>query len=828
MLLKRPRVTALIERAIRSPFVTVISGPGYGKTCEMASFAKDAQVRLVWMHFSLLDNFLEHFWNNFVLAVSEELPNVAKQFDSIGFPDNLSKFEWFIQLFAGEIYSGEQVLFVADNFEHITSDEVKFFFESLIKARLENFCLTLISSARTDIGIAALGSGLYQITSDDLKFTRDETRELFAAQGHELAPDKLLELDRLIGGWPVALHLISQNFDPDRMYGVPEAKLDVIGAMFEREFFSGYSPEIQRLLVKLSLLQSFPFEIVRNIGCDTDEAVSVLAENIHVARDYSSRLYTLQKMYRAFLASKAPALGDEETREFWRVSGETFLSLGRSLEAIECFENCGEYEKMFKSITEYSRSTIAYSRERANYFLRKFELLPAEFMERNPYAEYMKAMMLINNLEIDSAYEIIVSLEKKLADAGTREERELLGDVYWLMGSLNMLNCDTRFVEYFRRCAECFPNGSPVRASFLHVGNIFVFNPGSSRAGEIERMERAMHEAMPYFTKVARGGGSGLEHLFSAEAGYFTFDFNKAKQSANMAIHTASAAGQHDILCNAYVILAKTALMQGSYDEARGHIDFVSDYINERELTMLYDLRDCALSGMYVYVGDFDRVARWITSPAVINQTQSPIFRGRDHLIHAEYLLGTQKYDELLALLKYIEAFYKLQGRWVCVLKCLILHALAHLKTGDAESARSAFRSACDMARENYVITPFVECSGLMRGLVEAARGPEHGFDPVWLDDIHRKSSTFAKRQSLITKEHLEREGVPYSGQKLSKRESELLRNLSQGLTREEIADVNSLSINTVKRVIKNVYNKLGAVNRADAVRIATARGILK
>jgi LuxR family maltose regulon positive regulatory protein len=795
----------------------------------MALFAKDAQVRLVWMHFSLLDNLLEHFWNNFVLAVGEELPNIARQFNSIGFPDNLSKFECFIHMFAGEIYSGEQVLLVADNFEHITSGEVRFFFESLIKARLENFCLTLISSARTDIGIAALGSGgLYQITSDDLKFTEDETRELFALQGHEPTPEKLRELDGLVGGWPAALHLISQDFDPDRTYGVSEEKLDVLDAMFEREFFSGYSPEIQRMLVKISLLQNFPFEIVRNIGCDIDDAARVLAENIHVARDYSSRFYTLQKMYRAFLESKAPALGDEETREFWRVSGETFLSLGCSLEAIECFENCGEHEKMFMSIAEYSRSSIAYSRERANYFLRKLELLSAEFMERNPRAEYTKAMMLINNLEIDSACEIIAALEKKLAGARTREDRELQGDVYWLMGSLNMLNCDTSFVEYFRRCAECFPNGSPVRASFLHVGNIYVFNPGSSRAGNIERMESAMHEAMPYFTKVARGGGSGLEYLFSAEAGYFTFDFNKAKQNANMAIHTASAAGQHDILCNAHLILAKTVLMQGSYDEARGHVDFVRDYINERELTTLYDLRDCALGGMYVSVGDFGRVARWITSPDVFNQTQSPIFRGRDQLIHAEYLLGTQKYDELLALLSYIEAFYKRQSRWVCVLKCLILHAIAHLRTGNAEGARSAFRSACDMARENYVITPFVECAGQMRGLVEAANGGEHGFDPVWLKDIRRKSATFAKRRSLVAKEYHKQEGISHAGLDLSKRERELLRNLSQGLTREEIAEVDSLSINTVKSVIKSVYNKLGAVNRADAVRIATARGILK
>jgi LuxR family maltose regulon positive regulatory protein len=62
----------------------------------------------------------------------------------------------------------------------------------------------------------------------------------------------------------------------------------------------------------------------------------------------------------------------------------------------------------------------------------------------------------------------------------------------------------------------------------------------------------------------------------------------------------------------------------------------------------------------------------------------------------------------------------------------------------------------------------------------------------------------------------------------LSRRELDVLTGLSQGLTREEIAEAGSVSINTVKSAITGIYQKLGAVNRADAVRIATEIGILK
>jgi LuxR family maltose regulon positive regulatory protein len=49
------------------------------------------------------------------------------------------------------------------------------------------------------------------------------------------------------------------------------------------------------------------------------------------------------------------------------------------------------------------------------------------------------------------------------------------------------------------------------------------------------------------------------------------------------------------------------------------------------------------------------------------------------------------------------------------------------------------------------------------------------------------------------------------------------LEGLAQGLTREEIARNLSISVNTVKSAVRSVYNKLGAVNRADAVRIAVS-----
>ena len=61
----------------------------------------------------------------------------------------------------------------------------------------------------------------------------------------------------------------------------------------------------------------------------------------------------------------------------------------------------------------------------------------------------------------------------------------------------------------------------------------------------------------------------------------------------------------------------------------------------------------------------------------------------------------------------------------------------------------------------------------------------------------------------------------------LSARESELLPLLAEGLKNNEIAEALYLSVNTVKTHLKDLYRKLGASNRAQAVAAAAEAGLL-
>jgi len=122
---------------------------------------------------------------------------------------------------------------------------------------------------------------------------------------------------------------------------------------------------------------------------------------------------------------------------------------------------------------------------------------------------------------------------------------------------------------------------------------------------------------------------------------------------------------------------------------------------------------------------------------------------------------------------------------------------------------------------------PFIELGKDMRTLVSAFLKEGGGAIPKpWLDEINRKSASYAKRRSHVITEYAQVNRLPDSVS-ITPRETDILKDLSHGLSRSEIASSRNLSINTVKMVINSLYYKLGAGNVADVIRIATKRKMI-
>jgi DNA-binding NarL/FixJ family response regulator len=99
------------------------------------------------------------------------------------------------------------------------------------------------------------------------------------------------------------------------------------------------------------------------------------------------------------------------------------------------------------------------------------------------------------------------------------------------------------------------------------------------------------------------------------------------------------------------------------------------------------------------------------------------------------------------------------------------------------------------------------------------------GIPRKWLQTIRRDASAYAKKRALVAAQYENREtSVPAD---FSQHELAILNSLSQGRSSEEIAAAMGISLKMVQSAIRQLYIKLGATNRAGAVRGATELGLL-
>ena len=136
----------------------------------------------------------------------------------------------------------------------------------------------------------------------------------------------------------------------------------------------------------------------------------------------------------------------------------------------------------------------------------------------------------------------------------------------------------------------------------------------------------------------------------------------------------------------------------------------------------------------------------------------------------------------------------------------------------------AALREAYEMASPNGILMPFIELGKGMRTITASAlRDLDCEIPHEWPITVNRKSSSYAQHQAYFISNY-KKYNDSIEELALSSREYEVLRDLYYGFSKTEIAAKQDLSINTVKMVARNIYEKLDAHSITDIVRIVAER----
>ena len=173
-------------------------------------------------------------------------------------------------------------------------------------------------------------------------------------------------------------------------------------------------------------------------------------------------------------------------------------------------------------------------------------------------------------------------------------------------------------------------------------------------------------------------------------------------------------------------------------------------------------------------------------------------------------LLAQGDHEAALALSKRLLQKAEATSRMRRVIEVLVLQALIYQGRRDIDQALMVLERALSLARPEGYVRTFLDEGEQMAKLLHLAKA-------------RRIEMEYATELLSVMEKVSARTPAPVQllAEPLSKREVEVLKLIEAGCSNQEIAARLVISIATVKRHISNIYAKLGAQSRTQAISIA-------
>lgn len=833
--LHRPHLDELFLEAMKNPLITVVAGAGYGKTQAVASFLQNNTFKAIWLQLSTLDNLTARLWDRFMYAISLQNKELPAKLGSLGFPESLSAFSVFLNYITNELI--QDTLFIVFDDYHLLHDSGALqFVERLIESQVIGLKIIIISRQIPSLNtIGYMSKGIISmITEENLRLSKSEVSNYFYLKSFNISDKMISNIYEYTDGWILAIYLISlslRNADVDENKSFSILKPDLFKLM-EHGIFRMITKELQIFLIKLSFLDTIPFELISELAA----ADSILLDDVIKISSFIRRdglnAYRIHHLFLEFLSQKQTNLKKEEIIKTHRRVAYWFKNNGYNIDAITYFQKAGEYTEIFHIMSDSHRCL----KSTAKFYIEVLENAPKKFYEQNPLSKIFRAKFLANNLEIEEAIQQTSDIIQAYESLPLTEEVKcILGEAYILMGLITLLTSKLdeqyKFKFYFKKADEYLPNGSAVFNADLDLTMFnYTCSLCSHEKSSTDHYIEALFYALPYATKVMHGCGSGVLDLALAETAYFRKDFRAVEKHAYLAIKHAKIYNQCDIETTATFFLIRTYVALGNYPKTVELLHQLNIVAEKRKFCESYEAHDLFSGWFYAMIGQKEKVARWIADDIENLDAKTPALYEIHRLVCARYYFAKKQYFELLAFLGKCSREYILEDFIIGRIEMKVLKAITLNLVHETKEAIQVFTEAYHLALSNEFFMPFIENGNHMRTLTRKIINSKGNTIPVdWLENICTKSSTYAKNLGAVAKEYCIKHGLGNEQfRDLSRRELQVLTCLCHGLTRNEIADSCNLSINTVKNMLQLVYDKLGVTNSLDAVRVATLMNILE
>ncbi|MDR2951775.1 MAG: LuxR C-terminal-related transcriptional regulator [Treponema sp.] len=828
---ERPRLNQLFMEAVRYPLVVICAGAGYGKTSAVHDFLDEYQAATAWIQFSERDNVGARFWESYTHSLTQVNLPLAKAMTKLGFPDTKEKRNHFKDLLNNFVSKKRRVIVIED-FHCIEEQTVIRFVEECILRNIPpETSVFLVSRSSPRINIAGLvyRDQVFAITENDLRFTESELVQYFHRLDISPNLENLREIMKDTEGWAFAISLIARSYQKAPGYGgyVRNAMKTNIFRLMETEIWDGITERLQVFLIRLSLIDHLSLDFIAKLAKDDKDLIADLEkQSAYVRRDSYISAYLIHPLFLEFLREKQDSLTEEQKKETYAIAGDWCAQNDFKMDAMSYYEKTRNYQAILFIITGLSTQI---PQDFAKYAAEILDRAPEEAFDKTDFLADMHLRAYICQGLLQKSLELVKRYEAKflaLPDDDPIKKRTLTRlYICWIYIRCLMSVTDDIFdYDIYAEKACKYAHEADSGKLDIYYPGAWIIYAGSSRKGSPEEYIAAITRNQEHIQKsYMKGFMAGELELAQGELEFYHGDLSAAAAQTALAVKKARANKQFGLMHRALLYTLRIAAAQGNYLLVEQALKDTKSQLDEAEYLPRFMDYDISLAWYYCFLGLPEKTSDWLKEDFV-PYSHAAFIDNFGNQIKARYCYAARNYPPLLL---YIEEMKMRESFLFGRIEMLAMESCIHYKHKNKKKAFAVFEEAYQTASPNNIVMPFIELGKDMRTLA-AAMLKESGkvIPAAWLEEMNQKSATYAKRRSHIIAKYMQKSGVTDSII-MSPRETEILTDLSHGLSRTEIAAARDISVNTVKMVINSIYYKLGAENLADLIRIAVERKLI-
>jgi len=787
---------------------TLVEAPmGYGKTTGVREYLKNMKVRVLWQ--KLHDSSLSGFWKDFCHLFREADADCCESLLQIGFPTSSSSRETVLGLMQKALSSGATVL-VLDDYHLADSPQINDFMEYLLWNELSELHIVLTAryTRLNNLEELILKGYLQHIQKDALEFTQDEIEAYYRMCGVPIQDKDVQNLYTYTEGWISALYLLMLNYKEE---GILTTSPN-ISRLIEKTVYLPFRQEIRDFLVHISFLDTFTLEQAAHMWQkdNTEELLEeIVSRNAFVNRDEKTGIYQAHKIFSEFLQELVKRMEGAEKDELYRQTAKWYAKTGEYISALRFYYLVGDWEALFYVLEEDQGHSML--NDHCAELIAYYEECPASIREKHPVALLVIAICFFSYNETErfaAVCEETGLLLQQNAATENQSLREIEGELELLL-SFTKYNDLEKMGEHIK--AACNLMERPAR--FMDTRGGWTFGSPSvlymfhRESGQLEKELERMREALPYYDRIARGHGAGADHIMEAEISYLRGEFDTAEILAHKALHHANLHQQQDILICAVFLQIRVALFKGDYAYAAYSLQKIKEQTEKGKWHHLMDTITLCQVFLQASLGQKQDIPEWIING---NFASNKIYfpaAAFFNMVYGQVLLVCEEYHKILGNMDYFMENATVFPNLLAQIYTHIYVAAASEKLHRRDAALEEVKKALELAFPDQLLMPFVEHCNLIEPLLsELYHG---GMQREFISSVLRLYEPYGRAIRSIVGEYFTKDKPV-----LTEREAEVAQLVAQGLSNKEIGLQLYITTNTVKTMLKRIFEKLGINSR--------------